>query len=435
LGKSTGNAEVKPRKKVKAMKKIKINIKKFMVVAMHLIFWLISVNLWNIIFNPGVESVFVIKGNQVSWSDLILINSLFFLYCLLPFSWFIKALRKWIKIALTIIFLIPVSFLLFQLYTHTRGGEDTAVIDIMTNFFISGFLYTVVFHLSIAAAVYFNLKVLIGRFLSRSKFGKYLGLAVLLIGVTSVVNFSFYNYCIDKIFPSLFFISYYKVWELLIIVTAYLVFTTIIFLVLQYAEMLIANRDKAQNELKALKAQINPHFLFNNLNTIYSLASNKDERTKDVILQLSDFLRYVLYDTTSESIPLEKEVEIIRTYVDLQKERVNPLITQVTLTLEGDFTNANIIPLLLLPLAENCFKHGIGKEPGKILIYIGFNGKQLMFTTENTIALREKTNEEENGGIGIKNVEKRLNLLYPNRHSINFKEMDGMYKVELKVDL
>jgi len=69
------------------------------------------------------------------------------------------------------------------------------------------------------------------------------------------------------------------------------------------------------------------------------------------------------------------------------------------------------------------------------LIYIGFNGKQLLFTTENTIALREKTAKEENGGIGIKNVEKRLNLLYPNRHSLHFEEKDGIYKVELKVDL
>jgi LytS/YehU family sensor histidine kinase len=213
------------------------------------------------------------------------------------------------------------------------------------------------------------------------------------------------------------------------------VLTTIVFLVWQYAVMLIANREKAQNELRALKAQINPHFLFNNLNTIYSLASQKDERTKDVILQLSDFLRYVLYDTSSEFIPLEKEVEIIRTYVELQKERVNPLITQVTLTMEGNFGSTDITPLLLLPLAENCFKHGIGKEPGKILIYIGFTGKQLQFTTENTIALREKTGKEENGGIGIKNVEKRLNLLYPNRHSLHFEEKEGIYKLELKVDL
>jgi len=408
------------------------NYKKQLIIAMHLLFWMISINLWNVVFNPGVESVSGIKGLKDYWPTLLWVNSLFFLYCLLPFIWCFKNSRKWIKIALSIIFLIPVFYLLYELFLPSTKRDD---LTIFSEFFVSAFLYTLVFHLTIAAALYFNLKVLVTKYLSNSKFGIYLLLFIALICVAALANFVSFDYCIDKIFPNLFFISYFKVWELLIIVTAYLVFTTIVFLVWQYAVMLIANREKAQNELQALKAQINPHFLFNNLNTIYSLASNKDERTKDVILKLSDFLRYVLYDTTSEAIPLEKEIEIIRTYVELQKERVNPLITEVKLTHEGDFRKSDITPLLLLPLAENCFKHGIGKEPGKIMIYIGFNGKQLLFTTENTIALREKTGKEENGGIGIKNVEKRLNLLYPNRHSLNFEEKDGIYKVELKVDL
>lgn len=406
--------------------------KKQLIIALHLLFWMISINIWNVVFNPGVESVSGIKGLKDYWPTLLLVNSLFYLYCLLPFIWVLKNSRKWLKMFLTIIFLIPVFYLLYELFLPAPKRDN---LSLFTEFFVSAFLYTLVFHLTIATAVYYNLKVLIARYLANSKFGIYLAAFIALICVTALANFALYDYCIDLLFPNLYFISYFKVWELLIIVTAYLAFTTIVFLVWQYAAMLIANREKAQNELRALKAQINPHFLFNNLNTIYSLASNKDERTKDVILKLSDFLRYVLYDTTSESISLEKEVEIIRTYVELQKERVNPLITQVILNLEGDFGKADITPLLLLPLAENCFKHGIGKEPGKILIYIGFNGKQLLFTTENTIALREKTGKEENGGIGIGNVEKRLNLLYPNHHSLHLEEKDGIYMVELKVDL
>jgi sensor histidine kinase YesM len=411
--------------------KIKI-YRKQLIIALHLLFWMISINIWNVVFNPGVESVSGIKGLKSYWPTLLLLNSMFFLYCLLPFIWWFKKTRKWIKIVISIVFLVPVIYLLYQYLLPEAKRED---LTLYTDFFITAFLYVLVFHLTIAAAVYYNLKVLITKFLAKSIFGTYLLYFIGLICVTAIANFALYDYCIDLLFPKLFFISYFKIWELMLIVAAYLFFTTILFLVIQYVEMLIANRDKALNELKALKAQINPHFLFNNLNTIYSLASNKDERTKDVILKLSDFLRYVLYDTTSESIPLEKEVEIIRTYVELQKERVNPLITQVTLTLEGDFSNAHIIPLLLLSLAENCFKHGIGKEPGKILIHIDFDGKQLLFETENTIALREKAGKEENGGIGIKNVEKRLNLLYPNRHSLHFEEKHGMYKVELKVDL
>jgi LytS/YehU family sensor histidine kinase len=184
-----------------------------------------------------------------------------------------------------------------------------------------------------------------------------------------------------------------------------------------------------------LKAQINPHFLFNNLNTIYSMASNNDKRTTDVILQLSDFLRYVLYDTSCEMIPLEKEVEIIRTYVGLQKERVNTEITKIDLTTEGSFEGADIAPLLLLPLAENCFKHGKGKNPGTIKISISFDGKQLLFKTENKIALREKTKGEKNGGIGIKNVEKRLELIYPEHHSLEYGQKDGVFRLEMRIEL
>lgn len=404
------------------------NYKKQLVIAMHLFCWMISINAWYFVFNPSISGI---QGNDF-WPYLVLVNCLSFIYCLLPFIWCFKKTRRWLKITLMIIFLVPAIFLLSQLFLPTMKKED---ISLFIDVIIKAFLYTLVFHLTIAASVYYNLKVLIPRYLASSRFLIYVISFIALICVTALANLALYDYCIDKIFPSLYFISYFKVWELLIIVAAYLVFTTIIFLVWQYAAMLIVNREKAQNELLALKAQINPHFLFNNLNTIYSLASNKDERTKDVILKLSDFLRYVLYDTTSESIPLEKEVEIIRTYVELQKERVNQLITEVNLTTDGNFGSADITPLLLLPLAENCFKHGIGKEPGKVLIYIGFNGKQLLFTTENTIALREKTAKEENGGIGIKNVEKRLNLLYPNRYSLHFEEKDGIYRVELKVDL
>jgi len=88
-----------------------------------------------------------------------------------------------------------------------------------------------------------------------------------------------------------------------------------------------------------------------------------------------------------------------------------------------------------LPLTENCFKHGVGKNPGKIRIFIRYDGKNLIFNTENQIALREKTNSENNGGLGIPNVEKRLNLLYPDRHSIDYQEKDGIFHLEMKVEL
>ena len=408
------------------------SLKKQLIPALHIIFWFISYNFWNVILNPGVESISVIQDLEVGWDFVLLVNFIFLVYCALPFIWLVRKARLWIKIPLNILFLLPIVYVILQQIKPDGNKEDVAA---FMEFFVKNFLYVVVFHLTIVTAVYYNLKVLIVRFLNRSRFAVYLLYAGGLVLLTALLNYSLFNLVIDQLFPSLYYISYFRIWELVLIAAAYLIFTSILFLIWQYAQMLIEKRDAARNELSALKSQINPHFLFNNLNTIYSMASQKDERTPEVILQLSDFLRYVLYDTSSETIPLEKEVEIIQTYVGLQKERVNPEITKVLLTTEGNFSGVNIAPLLLLPLAENCFKHGKGKNPGTIRIFISYDGKNLIFNTENQIALREKTDSTENGGLGIPNVEKRLNLIYPDRHSLEYHENDGIFHLEMKVKL
>jgi sensor histidine kinase YesM len=411
-----------------------IYLKKQLVPALHLVFWFLSINFWSLIFNPGVESIRIIQDLEVGLDIILLMNFVFLLYCSLPFIWLIRKVSIWIKIPVSMLFFIPILFVLFQV-SNPQQGDSKELVAIFMETFVKNFLYVLVFHLTIISAVYYNLKILIPRFLNRSRFRLYLLYIVGLSLLAALLNYTLFDLFIDQIFPSLYFISYFRIWELILIVAAYLLFTGIIFLIWQYAMMLIANREAARNELSALKAQINPHFLFNNLNTIYSMASQKDERTPEVILKLSDFLRYVLYDTSFETIALEKEVEIIRTYVGLQRERVNPEITTILLTTEGDYTGAVISPLLLLPLAENCFKHGIGKNPGTINIFIQFDGKQLIFKTENSVAPREKTNTSEKAGIGINNVEKRLNLIYPERHSLEYQEKDHVFKLEMRIEL
>jgi sensor histidine kinase YesM len=409
-----------------------LKYKKQLLTIPHIIFWFVSFNLWYVILNPGVDSTGVIQDLEVGWDWILMINSIFLIYCSLPFIWLVKKAKLWIKIIPSILFLIPIVYVILQAIKPDGNKDD---VQVFMDYFVKNFLYVLVFHLTIVGAVYFNLKFLLVRYLNKSKFMKYLLGIVILLPVAVLANYCIFNFFIDKLFPSLYYISYFKIWELVLIFKVYLVISILVFLVIQYIEMLIVRRESARNELSALKAQINPHFLFNNLNTIYSMASKKDERTADVVLKLSDFLRYVLYDTSSETIPLEKEVEIIRNYVSLQKERVHPEITRVELTTEGNFQGAEIAPLLLLPLAENCFKHGKGKSEGIIQIFIGFDGNQLIFKTENHIAHREKTNSGENGGIGIGNVEKRLQLIYPERHSLEYGEKDGVFRLEMKIEL
>lgn len=409
-----------------------IPTKKQLIILSHLIFWFVSFNFWYVILNPGVESTTVIQGLEIEWGSILLINLLLLIYCFLPFIWLFKKAKWWLKLPFTILFLIPIVYVVMQSINPNGDKDDVAF---FVAYFVKNFLYVVVFHSSIATAVYFNLKVLLVKYLNQVHLKTYLLYFTGLCMVTAFVNFAFFDLVIDQLFPELYYLSYFRIWELGLIVAGYLLFTSALALIWQYTQLLVTNRDAARNQLSALKAQINPHFLFNNLNTIYSLASQKDERASEVILKLSDFLRYILYDTSAETIPLEKEIEIIQSYVELQKERIDQNFVRVNLVTEGHFENVQIAPLLLLPLAENCFKHGIGKDQGFITIFIGFDGEQLTFKTENQVAPRERTNSENNGGIGLINVEKRLNLIYPEKYSLEYQNKNKIFKLELRIEL
>ena len=212
-----------------------IRYKKQGLVVLHLLFWLISINVWYNVFNPAIDSTGAIRGMNELWPRLLLVNSLLYLFILLPFVLFIRKIPKWVKIMVSIIFLIPVIYLVFQWF-FPAGKKDE--FSFLWDSLISGFIYSVVFHLTIAAAVYLNLKILIPRFLTQGRFGLYIVSVISLAFLASVLNFAFFDCCIDKIFPSLFFISCFKVWELVLIVGAYLLLTTLVYIIGQYASML-----------------------------------------------------------------------------------------------------------------------------------------------------------------------------------------------------
>ncbi|MDP4292622.1 MAG: hypothetical protein Q8908_16195, partial [Bacteroidota bacterium] len=172
--------------------------KKQLIIALHLLFWFVSINAWSVVFNPGVESVSFIKGLQDYWPYLVLANGLFYLYCLLPFIWLSPKTWKWVKILLSVAFLIPLLYIVYQYHQPPAKRAD---LSLFTDYFIANFGYTVVFHLTIVAAVYFNLKVLIIRLLNRNKFGLYLLSFVALTCIAAVLNFVLFDYVIDQAFP------------------------------------------------------------------------------------------------------------------------------------------------------------------------------------------------------------------------------------------
>lgn len=197
--------------------------------------------------------------------------------------------------------------------------------------------------------------------------------------------------------------------------------------------ILIAETERKTTELIYLRKQINPHFLFNSLNSIYSLANKKSDLVTDAIVTLSELMRYMLYETNNKSVLLEKEINYIKNYIDLQKLRLND-IENIHLNIHGNTQNKFIEPLLLISFIENAFKYGTdyrGASHVKIKIVIKDN--TLDFFVENKV---EKTNlDTENSGIGISNIESRLQLLYPNAHTLIITEERSIYSVFLSLKL
>ncbi len=193
-------------------------------------------------------------------------------------------------------------------------------------------------------------------------------------------------------------------------------------------------KEKMASELAMLKSQINPHFLFNNLNNIYSLAIKKSEDAPKGIVMLSEMMRYVLYDSSADKISLSKEVEHLHNYIDLQKLRLKQG-KEICFKTEGDLEIRKIEPMLLEPFVENAFKHGdIFREEGNICIQLKLQGNDLQFIVKNSISKNGHV-KDEHSGIGLKNIQKRLDLLYPDRHQLSIEDKEDAFKIDLKLNL
>src|ERR1700743_1401025 len=185
-------------------------------------------------------------------------------------------------------------------------------------------------------------------------------------------------------------------------------------------------------ELAFLKSQINPHFLFNSLNSIYSLAYQKSDTTPEAILKLSEIMRYMLYESNDNKVDLSKELQYIQNYIDLQKIRfANKAF--IDFKVEGRVTNQKIVPLLLIAFIENAFKHGITDDalsPVRLLITV--DDAHLHFYIQNK---KHNNNKDSMGGIGLGNVKRRLDLLYPGKYNLDIRNQRDTYICELSLIL
>ncbi|MDN5204920.1 histidine kinase [Fulvivirgaceae bacterium BMA10] len=196
-------------------------------------------------------------------------------------------------------------------------------------------------------------------------------------------------------------------------------------------------KEKFEGQLNFLKSQINPHFLFNNLNNLYSYALDKSDETPKMILRLSNILRYVLYESQDSFVSLSREIYQIRNYVDLQRLQLEGR-GEVHFNVEGKSEGYQIAPLLLFSFIENCFKHSHSSQLDqiKIEISITIENKMLYFKCTNPYNdTPDLSNEELPSGIGLQNVMERLRLLYPKKHQLDMNRDNGVYKVDLELEL
>lgn len=189
-------------------------------------------------------------------------------------------------------------------------------------------------------------------------------------------------------------------------------------------------------ELKLLKAQVHPHFLFNTLNNLYGLALSGSKKTPEIVLKISSMLDFILYRSSNSYINLEEELQYIEDYIDLEKLRYTDLNIQVEK--KGIVNNTKIAPMLLQPFIENAFKHGAsgGVGPKWIRIKLENNNNGIEFEVENTknvIKQDDKTGYSE--GIGLKNIKKRLNILYPGKHKLDLYESEKTFKIKLNLNI
>jgi two-component system, LytTR family, sensor kinase len=193
-------------------------------------------------------------------------------------------------------------------------------------------------------------------------------------------------------------------------------------------------KNKTDAELLFLKQQINPHFLFNSLNSIYSLANKKSNLTTDAILKLSTILRYVLYHSQKNFVPVKDEINTLEDYIELQKLRITQKVS-VNFSITGEPDFYQIEPLLILPFVENAFKYGVDSVNKSFIdIKLDILDDELNLYVLNKIIPNKEINKDESG-IGLNNIRRRLDLLYPDNYNLDVNQVEDVFSIKLKLNL
>jgi LytS/YehU family sensor histidine kinase len=290
------------------------------------------------------------------------------------------------------------------------------------------------------AVAYLNYFILLPRFLKQKKLGKYLLEFTVPFVLLMVVRVHLQRYLIDGY---TYQVKYFYGTTYAVQAVATTLFIVVFIAMLRFAKDWFefqARQKEVENErliseLNFLKAQINPHFLFNTLNNLYYLAYSKSDNTTEVIAKLSQMMRYMIYDSNHPQVLLSKELDYMQSYIDLEKLRLSQQVP-ITFSISGDVDQAKVVPLILITFLENAFKHGVNGHVGSawINMRLHVSHNTLHFTVENS-KFPQADSTRERSGIGLQNVKRRLELSYPEKHQLNVSDLPDRYAVELTLDL
>lgn len=346
-----------------------------------------------------------------------------------------------LKILLHITFWLSI---LFAVYVSEHWEHNL-------NYTFSSFLHYMLAFVVFVMVSYFNLYYLLPKYFKQKRFFAYF-LWLTIISIFSVLLIILLNYGFQKIFSSYQFdshsISNHKHFtlfyfsHLILSQSAFLVLTFLFFMMEEWIKLQgltikiqEIEGQKTKSELQALKAQINPHFLFNTLNNIYSHSLETSPKISGMIMKLSELMSYILYECHEERVDIRNELNFIRNYIELEKLRFEDLL-QVELEISERDSHQKIVPLIFIAFVENAFKHVGHKEKNKqyVRVKIEINPGQILFKVVNSVSGETRAVVKESG-IGIENVRKRLELLYPNNHTLNISKTEEEFKVELTINL
>ncbi|SDS51563.1 hypothetical protein SAMN05216503_3310 [Polaribacter sp. KT25b] len=304
------------------------------------------------------------------------------------------------------------------------------------------YIYTASFIFTLIIPVCINLYWLLPTYLKKEKYGLFGILFIVNLIVFAEINPWVFNILVNNFFNDYFFISYHNTIEIYFIFSVFFILTALIKLAENWVYLnqlenktLKIQKQQIENQLYYLKGQINPHFLFNSLNVLYSLAIDEKKEITNAILQLSDILRYVIYDVNADKISIRKEIELLKNYIEFEKNRhVNDSTITFDFKVDEDL---KIYPMLLLPLLENSFKHGLksGVKNPYIDVKLIAKSKKIDFVISNNFQETKKYNTKEKKGIGLKNIQENLAIIYPDEHLFSIENTQTIFTVKLTIDL